>query len=270
MNFKELGNKAKQNGDIQEAIIFYTKAIEKDNSQSIFYSNRALCYKELGEIQKAMDDAQFAIEIDEKNIKAQFIMARCQLIRAQNEGNISLAKKGEKRLRHALGMCRVQNKNDFEKKIQVTIYRSRKLLFILKEKERLRKLEEFYKASSNKIVDDNTLDFKGKQRKLDLLDKFIDRDRYNYEIPQYFICEISRKLMLNPMITKYGNTYDKSSILGYIQTHMRDPKENKPLTAGEVYPNLAMRDAMELFLNENGWAYEFKNKNILFNTKIEF
>jgi STIP1 family protein 1 len=270
MNYKELGNKAKQNGDIEGAINNYTMAIQEDNNQSIYYSNRAICYKELGQIQNAMNDAQSAIEIDEKNIKAQFIMAGCQLIRGQNEANVAMVEKGEKRLRHAHSMCRAQKKDDFEKQIQVNIYRARKLIFILKEKERLAKLEEFYTVSSNKIKNDNSLDNKGKERKQALLDKYIDRDRYNYEIPEYYICEISGGLMMDPMITKYGHTYDKSSILSYINTYMKDPKENKPLSAGEVYPNLAMRDAMESFLKENGWAYEFKDKNTLFNSKIEF
>lgn len=270
MDYKELGKQAKLNNDIKGAIEYYTLAIQEDNNQSVLYSNRAICFKDLGRLEKAMEDAQQAIEIDEKNIKAQYVMALVQLIRGQNEASIAMAEKGEKRLRHAHGMCRSQKKDEFEKKIQQNIYRARKLLFVLRERERLEKLEEFYRTVEAKIAGDASLNSEGKRRKRQLLDKYIERDRYSYEIPEYFVCEMSGRLMLDPMITRYGNTFDAEAILPFVRVHQKDFKENKPLTLGEVYPNLAMRDAMETFLKENGWAYEFKDKHDLFNNKIQF
>ena len=270
MNFKEKGNEALKNNDISGAINFYTKAIEEDNNESIFFSNRAICYFKIGEIDKAMDDSQSAIEIDEKNIKAQYIMAKCQLMRAQKNLDLKLVQKGVRRLRNAHGMCRSQKKDKFEKDIQRTIYRANKLVFVIKEQQRLEKLEEFYSEAVKKISNDDNLKESEKNRKMELLDKFIDRDRYNYEIPDYFICEFSKELMLNPVITKHGNTYEKGPLLIYVQQYGVDPKNNKPLDPIEIYPNLAIKDAMEEFLRDNAWAYEFKNKNDLFNNLIQF
>ena len=248
MDLKEKGNEALKNNDILGAIKFYTMAIEEDNNQSIFYSNRAICYKNLGEIEKAMEDSQSAIEIDEKNIKAQYIMAQCQLVRAQEVSDLKLVEKGVRRLRNAHGMCRSQKKDQYELDIQKTIYRAKKLQFIIEEKKRLQNLEEFYSAAANKINNDKGLKDSDKKRKMELLDKYIDRDRYTYEIPDYFICELSKKLMLNPVITKYGNTFSKNAVLNHINQYRKDPKSNQSLSNNEIYPNLAMRDAMENFL----------------------
>lgn len=270
MNFKEKGNEALKNNDILGAINFYTKAIAEDDSESIFFSNRAICYFNLKEFDKAMDDSQSAIEIDEKNIKAQYVMAKCQLMRAQSISDLGLVQKGVRRLRNAHGMCRSQKKDKFEKDIQKTIYRANKLVFIIKERIRLKKLEEFYSEAMNKISNDKNLKESEKNRKIQLLDKYIDRDRYNYEIPDYFICELSKNLMLNPVITKHGNTYEKDPLLAFVHQNGIDPKNNKPLNRMEVYPNLAIKDAMEEFLRDNAWAYEFESKSSLFNNLIQF
>lgn len=270
MNFKEQGNQALANDDIKGAIDFYTKAIDEDNNQSIFYSNRAICYKKLGQIGKAMEDAQCAIEIDEKNIKAQFVMALCQLVKGQRGQDAKMVEKGEKRLRHAHGMCRAQKKDQFEKRIKKFILRARKLKFVIEEKRRLTDLEEFYRVAMEKIGCDPELKESEKKRKRELLDKYIDRDRYSYKIADYFLCELSGELLLDPVITIYGNTYERENLIQYMNQCGKDPKSNKSLALPEVYPNLAMRDAVETFLKQNPWAFEFKSKADLFEYEIDF
>lgn len=61
MYWKETGNVSYQKGDYKTALECYTKAIAQNETESIFYSNRAKCYKVLGELDKAMTDAQTAI-----------------------------------------------------------------------------------------------------------------------------------------------------------------------------------------------------------------
>lgn len=35
-------------------------------------------------------------------------------------------------------------------------------------------------------------------------------------VPTYFLCPLSNKMMLDPYITKYGNTFDKDSLFEYV------------------------------------------------------
>lgn len=270
MDFKEQGNKALANNDVEGAIEFYSRAIEEDNSQSIFYSNRAIAYKRLGQIDKAMDDTQSAIEIDEKNIKAQFVMALCQLIKGQRAADARMVAKGEKRLRNAHGMCRSQKKDQFEKKIYKFILRARKLKFVLEERERLRDLEVFYQTALAKINSDAGLSAGEKKRKTELLDRFIDRDRYDYKIESFFFCPLSGDLLLDPAITKFGNTFQREHLEEFVKVHRRDPTAGHALAPAEIYPNLAMRDAVETFLQENPWAFEFTSREELFGQDIDF
>eukprot|EP01084_Bolivina_argentea_P269882 458794_1 len=68
--FKIEGNKLFKQKKYQRAIVEYTKAINLDPSNAIFYSNRALAYTKLNHYEKAVTDAHKASEIDPTYIKA--------------------------------------------------------------------------------------------------------------------------------------------------------------------------------------------------------
>lgn len=52
------GNEAYQQGKYDLAITYYTKAIELNPTESVFFSNRAQCYKKLSKLEDALKDAQ--------------------------------------------------------------------------------------------------------------------------------------------------------------------------------------------------------------------
>jgi small glutamine-rich tetratricopeptide repeat-containing protein alpha len=51
--------------DFAGAIDAYTRAIALDDENAVYYSNRAAAYSSAGEHEKAIEDAETAIEIDE-------------------------------------------------------------------------------------------------------------------------------------------------------------------------------------------------------------
>ena len=68
--FKNQGNVFFRQKKYNDAIKMYTKAIEINNNQSTYFSNRARCYQILQNFQQAYKDAVEAVELDDKNIKA--------------------------------------------------------------------------------------------------------------------------------------------------------------------------------------------------------
>ena len=58
---KNLGNVAFQAQDYEKAILHNSRAIDLDNTNPIFYSNRANVYIELEEFGKAIEDSDTAI-----------------------------------------------------------------------------------------------------------------------------------------------------------------------------------------------------------------
>jgi len=61
--FKEKGNKAFQEKNYQEAIEHFTKAIEADPNDHVFYSNRSACYASLQNYESALQDAHKCVEL---------------------------------------------------------------------------------------------------------------------------------------------------------------------------------------------------------------
>lgn len=67
--FKTQGNKAFSNHDWLGAIDFYSKAIEKDDTEPSFYCNRAQANIKLETYGYAIADATKALELDKNYIK---------------------------------------------------------------------------------------------------------------------------------------------------------------------------------------------------------
>lgn len=63
---KDKGNDAFKRGDNKEAIDFYTKAIEMDPDNHIFYSNRSAAYMKEDYISKAFHDGLKCVELAPK------------------------------------------------------------------------------------------------------------------------------------------------------------------------------------------------------------
>lgn len=66
---KEKGNVEFKNKNYNSAISIYTDAIRENTEQDVLYSNRALCYKALGNYRFALNDMNKALHINPKNIK---------------------------------------------------------------------------------------------------------------------------------------------------------------------------------------------------------
>lgn len=62
--FKAAGNKALQSGNLTEAIENYTKAIDADGTNHVFYSNRSAAYLKKGDGNNALEDAKSTIAIN--------------------------------------------------------------------------------------------------------------------------------------------------------------------------------------------------------------
>ncbi|XP_022244846.1 uncharacterized protein LOC111086415 [Limulus polyphemus] len=71
-DLRELGNTAFNDGKFQEALQFYTEGIHSSIDSKVdyrLYSNRSLCYRRLGDHEKALEDADRCIEADSNHWK---------------------------------------------------------------------------------------------------------------------------------------------------------------------------------------------------------
>mmetsp|Transcript_70111 Transcript_70111/g.106020 ORF Transcript_70111/g.106020 Transcript_70111/m.106020 type:complete len:261 (+) Transcript_70111:127-909(+) len=77
--FKELGNEAFSKQDFESAVEHYTKAIQLDPSNHVFFSNRSASYAGLKDWAKATEDAKECIRLDPQFMKGYYRLATAQL-----------------------------------------------------------------------------------------------------------------------------------------------------------------------------------------------
>ncbi len=77
------------------------------------------------------------------------------------------------------------------------------------------------------------------------------------EVPDYLIDNISFTVMHDPVVTKLGQSYDRSTVLDHLRRSPTDPLTSEPLRIEDLRPNLALRAASEKYLEENGWAADW-------------
>ncbi|KAL2611632.1 hypothetical protein R1flu_023324 [Riccia fluitans] len=77
------------------------------------------------------------------------------------------------------------------------------------------------------------------------------------EVPDHLCCSITMEIFRDPVITPSGISYERAAIEEHLkQVGSFDPVSRMPLTVDQVYPNLALRDAVQVYLADHGWAYK--------------
>uniref|UniRef100_A0A671RBI3 RING-type E3 ubiquitin transferase n=1 Tax=Sinocyclocheilus anshuiensis TaxID=1608454 RepID=A0A671RBI3_9TELE len=233
---KEQGNRLFLSRKYQEAATCYNKAINRNPSVAVYYTNRALCYVKLQQYDKALADCKHALELDSQSVKAHFFLGQCQLELENYEeaiGNLqrayNLAK--EQRLNFgddipsALRIAKKKRWNSIEEKRisqenELHAYLSK---LILAEKER--ELDDSGKQSEDSQNGGEISKIKSKHDKylmdMDELFSQVDEKRKKREIPDYLCGKISFELMREPCITPSGITYDRKDIEEHLQVCAR-------------------------------------------------
>lgn len=131
---------------------------------------------------------------------------------------------------------------------------------ILAEKER--ELEEYKEKQDDNQNGGDAAKISSKHDKylmdMDELFSQVDEKRKKREIPDYLCGKISFELMREPCITPSGITYDRKDIEEHLQRvgHF-DPVTRSPLTQDQLIPNLAMKEVIDAFIQENGWVEDY-------------
>ncbi|CAL7936027.1 unnamed protein product [Xylocopa violacea] len=83
----------------------------------------------------------------------------------------------------------------------------------------------------------------------------VDERRRKREVPDYLCGKISFEILQEPVITPSGITYERKDIEEHLQRvgHF-DPVTRVRLTQDQLIPNLAMKEVVDTFLQENEWA----------------
>lgn len=271
---KEEGNRYFQDGDFKNAEILYSQAIQKDPSNPKIFTNRAFARIKLQLWDTCIDDCIKAIELEKGNMKGYFYLAQAQLaLNHPNEAYMSALSAYDKCLEtfssstQAVSNLVLQaKKQKWESREKERVRQRSELLRELEEGLMRRKKEELQSlrfrmldySEEQEEKADIELDCRKKIEELRSVFAIADpKNLKRREVPDYLIDNISFTVMHDPVVTKTGNTYDRSTVLEHLKRSHTDPLTREPLHLEDLRPNIALKQACEEFLTENGWAVDW-------------
>ncbi|XP_029173942.1 E3 ubiquitin-protein ligase CHIP [Nylanderia fulva] len=279
---KEQGNRLFDLHKYEDAANCYTKAIIKNPDQALYFTNRALCHLKLKQWESVCKDCRRALDIDPCLMKGHFFLGLALL-------ELELFDEAVKHLQRAVDLAKEQKLN-YGDDITSVLRQARKRRFQVREEQRIAQDIELQTYLSQLIVDDTKRNLTALQeqeatkdsdteasstelarRKEEIEEKRdtcisrlndlfakVDERRRKREVPDYLCGKISFEILQEPVITPSGITYERKDIEEHLQRvgHF-DPVTRVRLTQDQLIPNLAMKEVVDTFLQENEWALHY-------------
>lgn len=280
---KEEGNRLFNLHKYEDAAHCYTKAIIKNPTQALYFTNRALCNLKLKRWESSCLDCRRALDIDPCLVKGHFFLGLALL-------EMELFDEAVKHLQRAVDLAKEQKLNYGDDMTSI-LRQARKRCFQLREEQRIAQDIELQSYLNQLIVEDaerslaalkeqeavkdadsksegeaSSIEFTRKKEEIEekrdtcmahLNDLFakVDERRRKREVPDYLCGKISFEILQEPVITPSGITYERKDIEEHLQRvgHF-DPVTRVRLTQDQLIPNLAMKEVVDTFLQENEGA----------------
>lgn len=272
---KEQGNRMFAARKFDDAINLYSKAIIKNPTNATYFTNRALCYIKMKRWDSCCTDCRRALDMDPKLVKGHFFLGLSLLEQEAYDESI-------KHLTRAHDLAREQKLN-FGDDIASQLRLARKKRWNIQEDKRICQEIEL-KSYLNRLINEDmenriaklklddtmneevlkekTLEIKNEcenhTTELNSIFAKVDDRRRRREVPDYLCGKISFELLVDPVITPSGITYERKKIEEHLQRvgHF-DPLTRVKLTQDQLIPNYSMKDVVDAFLAENEWAVDY-------------
>ncbi|CAN0898030.1 E3 ubiquitin-protein ligase CHIP [Linum grandiflorum] len=259
---KEDGNIYFKKDRLAAAIDAYTEAIALCPNVPVYWTNRAVCHRKRNNWKKVEEDCRSAIKLDHSSFKAHHMLGLALLKREEFS-------EGIKALERALDLGRGQAGNTVEdiwQELAQAKYslweqectqRSWELQTLKQACVGALKEKYFLDDNQGSIISDEAATANAQQ--LDDLEEVFNKaaeDDKPTDIPDYLCCRISLDIFRDPVITPSGVTYERGVILEHLQKVGKfDPITREPLEQHQLIPNLAIKEAVQSYLQKHGWAY---------------
>ncbi|CAI5502804.1 unnamed protein product [Closterium sp. Naga37s-1] len=291
---KQKGNEYFNKGFLGAAIDAYTEAITFAPGVPVYWTNRALCQRRKCDWPRVEHDCTKALELDRNSVKARFLLGLALVELSRFPEAIRELEKALEALRNDTRLVRSDNLDDIWRVLASAKYRrweeeakarrekqralGEELKLLLKN--RLGQQVSQLLGKEGALNGSASMDFSSLgsidgldprraeqvktlvqqyQERLNTLENVFDKagapDRPT-EVPDFLCCKITMDIFKDPVITPSGVTYERAVLVDHLKSGKQfDPVTRAPLTPEQLVPNLALRETVQHFLDEHGWAY---------------
>ncbi|KAK4228558.1 STIP1 y and U box-containing protein 1 [Podospora fimiseda] len=270
IQLKEEGNRRFQAGDYARAEALYSQALVADQTNPALYTNRAMARLKLNHWDDVIADCDQCLRISPDNMKAHYYLSQAHLALHAYDDAVTNAEKahalcvnaGDKSLAAITGQvlkCKKERWDDQERRrIRETSDLENEVIEML-ERERDQALHDLdnddFDAVTRKEVEEEWEQKINRMR--GVFESATANESKRRKVPDWAIDDISFCVMVDPVITKTGKSYERASIEEHLRRQPTDPLTREPLYVSELRPNLGLKQACQEFLEENGWAADW-------------
>lgn len=239
-----------------------------DSKDPKLYTNRAMARCKLQRWEDAMADCQTCLSLAPDNMKAVFYMAEAQLELKDFDNALESARRAYDMFSHSEdGLKSLTN-------VTKLVLRCKKERWEDMERRRLRNQSDLETHLLDSLERERDVAVAAATDPMDVHD--IQADYHNKietlrgtfrlargeaakrrEVPDWAIDDITFGIMVDPVMTKTGKSYERASLLEHLRRSKTDPVTREHLDASDLRPNLDLREACAEFLEENGWAVDW-------------
>ena len=274
---KKRGNEAFAKGKLEAAIEAYSEALCLEPGEPVYYTNRAMCHRKKEAWEAVVADCSTALELDDASIKGHYLLGVALDALCDHED-------ATLHLHRALELCKDKTVS-YKEDIQRAMLLARKRQWSagagvsqaqLGMTERLvtRLVAEHFDAerarlqggggggggSSSSFGSSGELDFEAKSIAAcvgEALDELRSRRGHVGKVPDPYCCQITMEIMLDPVTTPDGITYERSALTEHLSKVGKfDPLTRRALEPHQLVSNLALKEAINAYLRDHPWAYE--------------
>ncbi|KAF7825863.1 E3 ubiquitin-protein ligase CHIP [Senna tora] len=259
------GNKCFNKDRFAAAIDAYTEAITLCPNVAVYWTNRALCHRKRNDWVRVEEDCRRAIQLDNNSVKGHYMLGLALLQRQEYA-------KGIRELQKALDLGRGANpKGYMVEEIWQELAKARYQEWEHSSTKRSWELQSLKEACESALKEKYVIDISQREgfldedptshfEQLEALGRVFSKaaeDDVPTEVPDYLCCKITLDIFRDPVITPSGLTYERAVILEHLQKVGRfDPITREPLNPSQLTSNLAIKEAVQAFLEKHGWAYK--------------
>ncbi|KAM4060497.1 u-box domain-containing protein [Hirsutella rhossiliensis] len=266
MQLKEEGNRRFQSGDFVGADSLYSKAILTDPKNPALYTNRAMARLKLGLWDSVVADCNACLALCPSSMKAHYYLSQAQLAICDYDTALDNARRAHElcaatndrslaAVTAVVLRCKKERWEDRERKRGREAQDLERELLELLDKHRDEALADEEDEAEAGLIRDESAQKASRLR--DVFERARAQSDQRRQVPEWAIDDISFAIMVDPVITKTGKSYERASILEHLRHHPSDPVTRDPLVPSELRPNFGLRQACDEFLELNGWAVDW-------------
>ncbi|KAI7749703.1 hypothetical protein M8C21_031737 [Ambrosia artemisiifolia] len=262
---KQDGNLYFKKNRLGAAIDAYTEAITLSPNVSVYWTNRAVCYRKRNDWTRVEEDSRKAVELDHSSVKGHFMLGLALIQREKPT-------QGIKELERALELGRGASPQSYMvEEIWQELAKAKYSEWERNSTKRTFDLQNLKECCEAALIDKHFRDVTEVEGFIDevanttteqlealnsVFSKAAEFDTPT-EIPDYLCCRITLDIFRDPVTAPSGFTYEKAVILEHLeQVGKFDPITRQPLFPSQLVPNLAIKEAVQAFLEKHGWAYK--------------